>query len=176
MLEVLVGLAVISIGLLGIAKMQALALSSTGTARTRSLAAIEAASFASTMHADRGYWTNLPTNPLQVQVNVGTGAVTSAGDPSLSAALACNSAAAPCTSAQIAARDLADWATAVGGGGVIPPNGSATILCNAATANNPVNCTITLTWADLLAGAANAALIAAGTPQTQNNYVLYVEP
>ena len=48
-LAITMWLLVISIGLLGIAKMQALALSSTGTAKMRSLAAIEAASLASTI-------------------------------------------------------------------------------------------------------------------------------
>ena len=38
------------------AKMQAAALSNTAVASTRSLAAIEAASLASSMHANRGYW------------------------------------------------------------------------------------------------------------------------
>ena len=56
LIEVLVALVVVSIGLLGIAKMQAIAYSSTGVASKRSLAAIEAASLASSMHANRAYW------------------------------------------------------------------------------------------------------------------------
>jgi prepilin-type N-terminal cleavage/methylation domain-containing protein len=56
LIEVLVALIVVSVGLLGIAKMQAVAYSSTGVASKRSLAAIEAASLASSMHANRAYW------------------------------------------------------------------------------------------------------------------------
>src|SRR3981189_1478832 len=56
LVEVMGALIIVSVGLLGIAKMQALALSSTGTARLRSLAALEAASLAASMHADRAYW------------------------------------------------------------------------------------------------------------------------
>src|SRR5579871_1202658 len=55
-LEVMVALIIISVGLLGIAKMQALAIASTTTSRTRSIAALEAASLASAMRADRAYW------------------------------------------------------------------------------------------------------------------------
>src|SRR5262249_49090206 len=56
LVEVMVALIVLSIGLLGIASMQAMALSSTTNARMRSLAAIEAASLASVMHTNRAYW------------------------------------------------------------------------------------------------------------------------
>src|SRR5438445_9867309 len=57
LVEVMVALIVMSVGLLGIAKMQALALTSTTSARMRSIVALEASSLASTMRADRAYWT-----------------------------------------------------------------------------------------------------------------------
>jgi type IV pilus assembly protein PilV len=56
LLEVMVALVITSIGLLGIAKIQALAYASTGTASMRSLVALQAAGLAAAMHADRGYW------------------------------------------------------------------------------------------------------------------------
>ena len=66
-IEVMVALVVISIGLLGIAKMQALALASTSTSRLRSLAAIQAASLGSAMHANRAYWAAATlTQPIAV--------------------------------------------------------------------------------------------------------------
>src|SRR5579871_1527755 len=58
LIEVMVALIVLSVGLLGIARMQTLALSSTNVASKRSLAAIEAASLAASMHENRGYWAN----------------------------------------------------------------------------------------------------------------------
>jgi len=58
LIEVMVAVIVICVGMLGIAKMQALSLSNTTTARLRSLAAIEAASLASAMHSNRQYWAN----------------------------------------------------------------------------------------------------------------------
>ena len=56
-IEVMIALFVISIGLLGIAKLEASSISSTNVANRRSLAAIEAASLAASMHVNRGYWT-----------------------------------------------------------------------------------------------------------------------
>ena len=56
LVEVMVAVVVICVGLLGIAKMQAMAVSNTNMSRQRSLAAIEAASIASAMHSNREYW------------------------------------------------------------------------------------------------------------------------
>ena len=56
LVEVMVAVVVICVGLLGIAKMQALALSNSNTSRLRSLAAIEAAGLAAAMHSNREYW------------------------------------------------------------------------------------------------------------------------
>ena len=139
LVEVMVALVVVSIGLLGIAKMQALALSSTGTAKMRSLASIEAASLASTLRADRSYWSAITAN---LTVNVSSaGAVTSTQDPTLNAAPAshCTSAATPCTSAQVAAQDLRDWSDTVVA--VLPGLTSAAIACQVdAAVANPVTC------------------------------------
>ena len=63
LLEVMVSLVVTSIGLLGIAKLQALAYASTGSASVRSLVALQAAGLAASMHADRGYWAGGCTGP-----------------------------------------------------------------------------------------------------------------
>ena len=55
---------VICVGLLGIAKMQAMALSNTNMSRQRSLAAIEAASIAASMHSNRQYWARRDRNAI----------------------------------------------------------------------------------------------------------------
>ena len=56
LLEVMVAVVVTAIGLLGIAKIQALAYASTTTASVRSLVALQASGLAASMHADRFYW------------------------------------------------------------------------------------------------------------------------
>ncbi len=77
LIEVMVAVLVISIGLLGIAKMQALSLSNTSNSRLRALAAVESGSIASAMQADRGYWTTLTTVGADLTVSI-TGATINA--------------------------------------------------------------------------------------------------
>ena len=89
LIEVMVAVIVICIGVLGIAKMQALALSNTNTSRLRSLAAIEAASLAASMHSNRNFWGAATAN-----YTVTPTAITSAGDAG-TAAIATGQLAAP---------------------------------------------------------------------------------
>ena len=56
LLEVMIAMVITAIGLLGIAKIQALAYSRTSSTGIRSLVAIQAAGLAATMHANRNYW------------------------------------------------------------------------------------------------------------------------
>jgi type IV pilus assembly protein PilV len=187
LVEVMVALLVVSIGMLGIAKMQALALSSTGTAKMRSLASIEAASLASTIHADRRYWFYL-TNALTVTVS-SAGTVASAQDASLNSTAAarptpCTAVppATPCTAAQIAAQDLGEWADGIIG--ILPPNSASTITCNAPSATVTVECSIGITWTENVVssdvGQNSSATQAQNSSALQNittsQYTLYVDP
>jgi type IV pilus assembly protein PilV len=171
LVEVMVALVVISVGLLGIAKMQALALASTGTARLRSLAAIEAASLASTIRADRVYWsaiTNPAGNPFAVSFQ--NGAITASTDAALQTVQSCKTAAAPCTSTQIVAYDLQDWAASLA---PQVPNGQAVLTCAVGTAPAPVSCTIVITWTENRVGV-NAQ--STGQPAATTTFTLYIEP
>jgi type IV pilus assembly protein PilV len=186
LIEVLVALVVVSVGLLGIAKMQAIAYSSTGVASKRSLAAIEAASLASSMHANRAYWSVSGVAPLSTTI---TGASVSAStDPALVGSVDCTAAGVvPCTPQQIAAYDLnaavTGWAPSLNS--LLGVSDQAVIACvNPAPAQTPVTCTVTITWSENQvalntqeAAAANAA-IAANTPAALQlpSYTLYIEP
>lgn len=174
LVEVMVALIVMSVGLLGIAKMQALALSSTTTSRMRSLVALEAASLASTMRADRAYWSNETTDPLIV--NIGTGTVT-ANDPNLQVGTTCSSA---CTSTQIAVNDLQEWAAELNS---LAPGTTSVVTCTPPPAKTPlftpVSCQVVLTWTEMLvaSNAQQAAQEAApGAATAQTNYTIYVDP
>jgi type IV pilus assembly protein PilV len=185
LIEVLVALIVLSVGLLGIARMQSLALSSTSIASQRALAAIEAESLAAAMHANRGYWTvgdpagsKLTIQGATFTYNNGFPLLSAAGNP------ACNSTATPCTPTQLAAHDLKVWATGqagVGGLQALLPGDTAVITCGALT---PLSCTITISWVENAVAvnsqeaAAEAAAQTAGTPASMQNpvYTLYVEP
>jgi type IV pilus assembly protein PilV len=167
LVEVMVALIVLSIGLLGIASMQAMALSSTSNARMRSLAAIEATSLASTMHTNRAYWaTSAPASFTVVDGVISDTVLKTTG-------VDCTSTTTPCTPARLAAYDTQRWAGALG---AVLPHPSATITCPVATV--PMNCTIYITWAESAVAltkqeADNAAADAAFK---KPDYTLYVQP
>lgn len=185
LVEVMVALIVLSVGLLGIARMQSLAMSSTSIASQRALAALQAESLAASMHANRGYWTNgdpagstLTIQGTTFTYTTGFAALSAAGTP------ACTSTATPCTPVQVAAHDLNVWVNGQGGlGGLLRllPGDNAIISCGTLT---PLACTITISWAENATGvnaqeaAAEAANQAAGTQASLQNptYTLYVEP
>lgn len=167
LVEVMVALVIISVGLLGIAKMQALAISSTGTARVRSIAALEAASLGASIRANRAYWSAVTANPFTVSFS--GGAVTASSDNALLAVTPCTTAGACPTPVQVAAYDLADWATTMA---AQLPTSQAALTCTTAPAPAPVNCTIDISWTENRVGV-----------NTQSNgqisttaYRLYVEP
>jgi type IV pilus assembly protein PilV len=166
LVEVMVALIVMSVGLLGIAKMQALALSSTTSARIRSIAALEAASLASTMSADRTYWANVTADPA---VTLSAAGVVTASDPTLQPNTTC-----PCTPPQIAFNDLSDWAADLK---LQLQNVQGTVNCTPPTAPTaptptPASCTISLNWTELQV-VSNARQTAA---PTAINYTLHVNP
>jgi type IV pilus assembly protein PilV len=187
LIEVLVALIVVSVGLLGIAKMQAVAYSSTGVASKRSLAAIEAASLASSMHANRAYWAAPNIVPLTTTV---TGpAVTASSDPQLLAVTNCTSGGGPsnCTPAQLAAYDLNGvngWAPTLKQ--LLGTSDQATITCiSPAVSTAPVTCTVNIQWTENQVAAnsqeAAAATAAEGNPAATAafqlpSYTLYIEP
>lgn len=164
LVEVMVALVVIAVGLLGIAKMQALALSSTTSAKMRSLTALEAASLASTMRADRAYWASVTADPA---VTFSAGTITSTGDAALQLKAPC-----PCTPPQIAFGDLSDWVADLN---LQLPNAQGTVSCPLPPAGappTPVSCAISLNWTENQV-ASNAQQT---TAPTTINYALYVEP
>jgi type IV pilus assembly protein PilV len=174
LVEVMVALVIIAVGMLGIAKMQALALSTTESSGVRSLVAIEAASLAASMHANRDYWVGNPP-PASFTVNVATTAVNTVSvavsDPTLSPAQDC--AAAACSPAQLAGYDVQQWGTALG---AIVPAAQATINCNLASV--PLSCTIQIAWVENVSSVNNAAAVSGSAATDLNSpvYTLYVEP
>ena len=169
LVEVLVTLVVVSVGLLGLAKMESLALVSTNVAGTRSIAAIQASSLAAAMHANRGFWGG-GTAPASATVTATSAGAWTIGDTGLSVAATCTtSGATACDNAHMAAYDVQQWAIAVG---KLLPGYLATIQCN--TANAPVNCTVSITWAENAVAATSQQK--AMSSLNQPVYTLYVEP
>jgi len=169
LVEVLVALIIIGVGMLGIAKIQALSYASTGTAAQRSIAAILASSMSSAMRANRGYW-SVQAATVQQTVTITNGAFTPAPtDNVLSSTGSCIGAS--CSPQLLAAYDLHQWATALSGA---LPNSVGTIVCYPPAATNyPVGCTIKVTWSERNIGL-NAQ--SQGTTMLLPDYFLYVEP
>jgi type IV pilus assembly protein PilV len=163
LIEVLVALIVLSVGLLGIAKMEALALASTGVAARRSLAAIEAASLGDSMHVDSAYWGTASGADITI-----SGSQVTQGLP-VSPAPSC--AGVACAAPNLASYDLQEWADSLNG---LLPQDTASVTCNAST---PIQCLITISWNEQTV-AINSAQSAdgAGSAITNNTYTLYVEP
>jgi type IV pilus assembly protein PilV len=166
LIEVLVTLIVTAIGLLGVAKMQALAIISTRTASVRSIASIQAASMAAAMHANRAYWASgvAPSTAMTI-----TGSTL--GDSTLNSQSASLCQQSPCTPLQMAGYDLKNW------GLNIPtqlPQGTATVSCTN-TAGSPVSCTLTVLWNENYVGM-NSATVHSNSGPVQQQYTLLVEP
>jgi type IV pilus assembly protein PilV len=195
LIEVMVAVVVICVGLLGIAKMQAMAVSTTNMSRQRSLAAIEAASFAAAMHTNREYWGNFAV-PFNVTVSNTPNVAVASSDPALQAqttndlaalgaCVAVNNGPACNVPVNLAAYDLARWWTSVSQ--LLPSPLTVNVNCPGTTPANPqpVSCTITITWFEKSVAmnaneaAQEAAAHPAGTASSlseQPVFTLYVEP
>jgi type IV pilus assembly protein PilV len=195
LIEVLIALIIISVGLLGIAKLDTLVLSNTGTSRVRALVAMEADSLAASMHANRDYWASTPASYVIIKPTDATPIQT--GDATLAAAIAANTpceessagaGVASCTShAAMAAADLSEWAlgnsvTGTVGMSTILPGSTTNIAC--ATANGVTTCTIDVKWQESTVYANKQEAQEAAAQQAANNtpafqsedYQLVVEP
>jgi type IV pilus assembly protein PilV len=169
LVEVMVALVVCSVGLLGLAKMESLALSSTTVASSRSIAAIQASSLAAAMHANPGYWA-AGVAPASTSVSYIGGALTIT-DPGLAAASTCLTAGAgSCVPGSMAAYDVQQWAAAVN---AVLPGYLATITCTTAV-GVAVTCTIQLQWSESAVAGNSAQTNMAGL--NQPTYTLYVQP
>jgi len=183
LVEVMVSLIVISVGLLGVVGMEGMALSSSANARMRSLAALEAAGLAATMHTNRDFWANTPGIVSIPSADTsdwtdGTGKLTQMAD-----CLGTNDGTATCTASDaLAAYDTQNWANSLY---ALLPNPAVTINCQNAT---PVSCTIAIVWVESSVGlskqqrdaeaTAAATVAGGGTPPgfENNTYTLYVQP
>lgn len=196
LLEVMVALVIIAIGMLGIAKMQGLALSSTSASRARALAAIEASGLAAAMQANRTYWASQNSAPgtIKIITSAGTGtptsdsgamqtAITAASDslcPSMGMKLSCYCASgysAPCTPAAhalgLAASDIWDFSQSLAS---FLPTSTTTVTCN--ETDHPVDCTIDITWNEntVALTSQEAAESARAGSRVPVDFTLYVVP
>jgi type IV pilus assembly protein PilV len=190
LIEVMVALVVLSIGLLGIAKLETVALSSTTVANKRSLAAIEAASLAATMHENRGYWSGADPSTATVTITgatTGTTATTTisvganyaptltTSAASVAGGLVCTSTTVYCAAADLAAWDLQQWSKDMV---KVLPNYTAVITCGTTT---PMTCMVNIKWTETAVAVNIQEVTAASTASALPgfelpSYTLYVQP
>ena len=170
LMEVMVALVVVSIGLLGLAKMESLALASEDVSGTRTIAAMQASSLAAMMHADRGYWGSTSVTASAVVTGGGTGYAVTDTTLTYAASPSCTGTSS-CTPVQLAANDLYNWGTGLQG---LLPGYQATITCTPTVAAAPVTCMITVSWVENTI-AANAQQTSMSTLPGPS-YTLNVEP
>lgn len=143
LIEVLVALLIISIGLLGIAKTQALSLSNTKTAGSRSIASIHAASMASAMYANKFYWGGgLAPASVSVIGSITDPSATDISDSTLNSKNA-DCVTNSCDPAQIAAYDMRYWGSYLA---QQLPAGVGSVACT--TTVGVVSCSIQVQWAE----------------------------
>lgn len=123
LLEALIALLILAVGLLGIAGMQAAALYQTHSSTVDGLAAIDAQSLAAEISAN----------------TAGLAYYNTTSATSVSSSTQCTSVSAPCTAAQMATYNLAQWGTNLAAS---LPKGNGAVTCTLATSQ----CTITVQW------------------------------
>jgi type IV pilus assembly protein PilV len=175
MLEVLVTITVISLALLGIAKMQAAGTSGTQISRAQSLVAMQADSLAAAMHSNRGFWAAGSAPPeFGASSPAGTTTIYDASSKLTGATsftgvtTSCLGITASCSPVQTAAYDVMQWASNLSGKF---PAYAALVDCNNAV--TPVTCKINITWTEN-----NIAInkTAVTTSPTQASFTLLVQP
>jgi len=174
LIEVMVALIIIAVGMLGIAKLQALALSTTESSGVRSLVAMEAASLAAAMHTNRDYWSSVPPPVVNITITrTGPGPTGYTSVVDLFPAAQNCATVAVCSPLQVAEYDLQQWGTALG---QVVPAAKAQISCPAGV--TPVACTIQITWQENVTSTNNATAAVSSAAGVLNSpqYTLYVEP
>lgn len=179
LVEVMVALIIICVGLLGIAKLEALMLSSTGTSRVRALVALQAASLADTMHADRDYWGGNSTYWIPSGGNLTLTGTESAGTTTWAGTNAPGSSPGSCVgvvcnSEQLAQYDLSNWSTDLD---TVLQTSTSTITCSLTAGTGLVSCTIQIQWNEnTVATNQQEANVGAPTAFQQQTYDLVVQP
>jgi type IV pilus assembly protein PilV len=188
LVEIMVAVVVICVGLLGIAKMQALAVSSTTTARLRAMAAFQAASLAAIMHSNRTYWATaaaVANSPTTIFVPSGatpaTITYTPAGfaqtstfciDTVVQATPKCPGTAG---AAELAGMDITRWGIAMIG---LLPNLTTTINCQGAI--QPPSCIIQMQWTEqtgtVNSSETSVAITSVAAGGLLDYYTVYVAP
>ncbi len=177
LIEVMVAVAIIAVGLLGLAKVDAMSISEGHVSSVRSVIAMDVSSLAAAMHSNAVFWADTSNAPATVQMTAQNKTISVSSPSTLSASVvpsgACQNVV--CSPVQIAATDLATFGTALY---QAVPLGTVTITCNTAPA--PVSCSIAVSWQESSVAINNSVLNAATNSNGNNSplqtYSMMVQP
>lgn len=173
LIEVLIALLVVSLGILGVAGIQATAISDTNNSSVRGLVAMQATSLAMAMHANRAFWAGGVAPPSFTtqggNVTDATGVLNATVPKCFSTVV---NSPGSCIPAQLAAYDVQQWAASLG---QLLPSASSKVQCTTST-TTPIACSITINWTErFVALSADAASNSSATGGTRS-YSMYVNP
>jgi len=179
LIEVLISIIVIAVGLLGLAKMQALAMSNTQVSGQHALVALQASSLAASMHSNDGYWQVASTAASPAMppcpatgCSMTKTTITDASNILNTPPSVCT-VATPCLPGQVAAMDMQTWMSAMN---TQVPSYAANVSCSNSI-TQPTTCTIAITWVEKSMGMnTTTAATAAAQPSQLQSYYLYVQP
>ena len=181
LVELLITMLIVTIGLLGLAKLQATAVSNTSVARTRALMTFQAESLAGMIRANPGFWVTSGTTSIYPDFKFNTDGAGNVNSSTgmVVAPLGCLNIAGTCTPANLAYDDMYTWAAAFK---LAFPGASATIVCVpvgggncGANPTSPHGYDITLTWQQKLV-AMNRSTVNTTNPSTPVSMVMHVQP
>jgi type IV pilus assembly protein PilV len=187
LVELLVTMLIVTVGLLGLAKLQATAVSNTAVSRTRALMTYQAESLAGMIRANRAFWVTSGSATTWPAFNVtSSGTVTNTGMTTVTLGSCVNTTgASACTPQQLAYDDMYAWAYAFNdptNTTAAFPGASASITCVPVTGStcgaNPVSphgYDITLTWNQKIV-AMNRSTVNSSSMTTPVTMVMHVQP
>ena len=175
LIEVMIAIVLIAIGLLGLAKTGALAVSNTQLASSRSMIALQASSLASAMQSNKAYWASgVAPTAFSTQ-----GAVVTDSQTNVLSLVGPNCATAPapaCSPAQLAAYDVQSWASNLT---LLLPSAAGAFTCTN-VAGAQISCVITVRWSEKYVAVnrntATGSVANGGTQTATQSYSLYVAP
>ena len=181
--ELLVTLVIVSVGMLGLLKMEAAGVAESQVSRVRSLLTYQAESLAGLMRANRGYWAarTFTTFPSFFVPSDGTTPTYPTGF-STGNSIDSTCMTTVCSPADMAYADLTKWASGFSGAF---PGATATVTCTApsaatcsASAVVPTSYDITLTWHEKSVAINRGATGTNATAGANNgvSMVLHVQP
>lgn len=181
LIEAMVALLVITIGLLGVAGLQALAINNTHRASLRSIAALEASSMAAYLESNTSYWSSQSvTSSVTVVPLNGLVSFQGVGGSTMTNNLPTSCTTTACTKVQIAAWDLHNWGAELG---KQLPAGQGGVQCgnglSPGTTSIPMTCVVTVQWQEksLSMNAQSGSTPTTPAPGTSlGKYSLVVQP